>query len=215
MLAHAALTGLAATPACLARQRPLAFARFEEVGLVRLGNAVQRAGLPLTGQLQEAVAPAKRSAPGYVQLLGHLGNAQALVDRLGVRQPFAPQVQLAQRRACQRVEGASAATAQKALQASGEAVLDEVRAAAVGAVVRRLRLAGFDGGLSRLQRGQLGLQHPALAPAQPGNGLHQLMKFGSLHVRLPYVEGACAPCPTAGGYRAGIKTSSIRFAKRA
>ena len=199
LLAHAALTGLAATPACLARQRPLAFARFEEVGLVRLGNAVQRAGLPLTGQLQEAVAPAKRGAPGDVQLLGHLGDAQALIERLRIRQPFAPQVQFAQRRARQRVEGARAATAQKALQASGEAILDEVRAAAMGAVARRLRLNGLDGGFSRLQRGQMGLQRPTLAPAQLGNGMHQSMEFGSLHVRLPYVEGARAPCTSAGG----------------
>ena len=84
-----------------------------------------------------------------------LSNSQALVERLGVRQPFVPQVQFAQRRACQRVEGASAATAQKALQTSGKAVLDEVRSAAMGAAARRLRFDGLDGGLSRLQRGQL------------------------------------------------------------
>ena len=178
---------LLALPARLAQQGPLAFARFKEIGLVGLGNAVQCAGLALAGQLQEAVAPAKRRAPSHVQLLGHLGNAQTLIERLRIRQPFAAQVQFAQRRARQRVEGARAATAQKALQASGKAVLDEVRAAAMGAAARRLRFDGFNGGLSRLQRSQLGLQHPALAPAQLGNGLHQSMEFGLLHVQLPYV----------------------------
>ena len=113
------------------------------------------AGLALTGQLQEAVTPAKRRAPGHIQPLGHPGNAQALAERLGVRQPFAPLMQPTQRRARQRVEGASAATAQKALQAAGKAVLDDVGGAAMGAEPGRLRFDGFDGGLARLQRGQL------------------------------------------------------------
>ena len=113
------------------------------------------AGLALTGQLQEAVTPAERRAPGHLQPLGHPGNAQALAERLGVRQPFAPLMQPTQRRARQRVEGASAATAQKALQAAGKAVLDDVGGAAMGAEPGRLRFDGFDGGLARLQRGQL------------------------------------------------------------
>ena len=143
------------------------------------------------------------------------GNAQALIERLRIRQPFAPQVQFAQRRARQRVEGARAATAQKALQASGEAVLDEVRAAAMGAVARRLRLNGLDGGFSRLQRGQMGLQRPTLAPAQLGNGMHQSMEFGSLHVRLPYVGRRLCAMYYSWGLSGWNKDLSIRFAKRA
>jgi len=76
LLGDAALAGLAAAPARLAQQCTLAFARFEEVGLIGLGNAAQCAGLALTGQLQEAVTPAKRRAPGHLQPLGHPGNAQ-------------------------------------------------------------------------------------------------------------------------------------------
>ncbi|WP_304350030.1 hypothetical protein [Comamonas testosteroni] len=119
----------------------------------------------------EGVAPAKRRAPGHLQPLGHPRDAQALAERLGVCQPFARLMQAAQRRARQRVEGACAATAQKALQASGKAPLDDVGGAAMGVEPGRLRLDGFNGGLARLQRGQLGLQSPALVPAQLGNGL--------------------------------------------
>ena len=177
---------LAATPARLAQQPPLALAGDPEIGLIGLGNAAQLARLHALGTGQEPVTPAKGGGLRHAQAPSHLVEREAFAQGGRVRHPFVSQMQPGQGRSGQGVEGALALAALEALQRIGRAVLDDRRAMAVRAcrVRARARFDDLAGLAARAQQSKRCCQLLVLVVRQLEQAIEQTRHLLLFHDRL-------------------------------
>ena len=176
---EAAFAGLAAAPARLAVQLPLALPALKHEGLVGLddpGKPVRR----LPNRLQEAVAPAMRRARRNPAARGRRAYRLPFGQRLAERQPALLVVQTRQRRAGERAECLPAGLAPIAAQTARLAPRDRTAAAAVRTAPLFVH-AKFD----RRQRGR------TLRPSrQRRRDLLALRRRQIVHMRLTSPETA-------------------------